>query len=452
MKNAVLTTLALLAILAPSSAGDLRTAAALRDRALADPVAWNLLESLTTETGPRMIGTPEYIRARDWGIARLKALGFKNVHAEAFAKPSWHRGEEWAQVTAPFPRKLAIIGLGNSPSTPPQGLEAPIVVLKTYAELLAARPGAFKGKIVVVNQPMVRAMDGSGYGAAVATRNGDGEAAKRGAVAYLIRSVSTSASRAPHTGAVWGKDTGKIPSAALGVPDADLLEAMARRGVVRVRLKLANWVDQKSVAWNISGEVTGSAKPQEVVVIGGHFDSWDPAVGAIDDGAGVAITMAAASLINRLPVHPRRTVRVVLFGSEETGGSSDAYLAAHRAELKNIVITSEADIGADRAYVIRLPQAGALAPLDPAMVPLRVFVSDEPPEHGGSDVSGLQKAGVPVFSVGQDASRYFDIHHSADDTLAVVDRGALNQNVAVWASLVYLVADSNVDFRVKPTN
>ena len=454
MRKAPLFLLLTACLAVPAIAGDLRTASALRDRALNDPTAWNLLESLTTEIGPRLVGTPAYIRARDWGIARLKALGFAKVHAEAFPKPSWHRGEEWAQVIAPFPQKLAVIGLGNSPSTPPQGIEAPIVVLKTYAELLAARPGAFKGKIVVVNQPMVRTMDGSGYGAAVETRNGDGEAAKRGAVAYLIRSVSTANTRAPHTGAIWGKDTGKIPSAALGVPDADLLEHMAARGAVRVRLKLANWVDQKSVAWNVSGEVTGSAKPNEIVVIGGHFDSWDPGTGAIDDGAGVAIATAAAALINRLPLHPRRTIRVVMFGSEESGGSSDAYVAAHEGELKNIVITSESDLGADHAYEIKLPQATApaLMPLAPAMVPLRVFVSHEAPEHGGSDVAGLHKAGVPIFLVSQDATRYFDIHHSADDTLAVVDRGGLNQNVAVWASLVFLVADSNVDFRAKPAD
>ncbi|HUO97300.1 MAG TPA: M20/M25/M40 family metallo-hydrolase [Rhizomicrobium sp.] len=441
------------ALAVPSSAGDMQSAAALRDRALNDPTAWNTLEQLT-EIGPRMIGTPQYLRARDWGIAKLKALGFAKVHAEAFAKPSWHRGEEWAEISAPFPQKLAIIGLGGTPSTPPQGIEAPIVVLKSYAELLAAKPGAFKGKIVVVDQPMTRTMDGSGYGAAVEARNGDGEAARRGAVAYLIRSVSTGTSRSPHTGAIWGKDVGKIPSAALGVPDADQLERMAAKGPVRVRLKLASWNDPKSVAWDISGEVTGSARPNEIVVIGGHLDSWDPGTGAIDDAAGVAITTAAASLVNRLPRHPARTIRVVMFGSEETGGSSDAYLAAHKSELRNMVIASESDLGSDRAYEVKVPdaKAPALAPLAAVLAPLRIFVSEDPPAHAGSDVSGLQKAGVPVFSIGQDASRYFDIHHSADDTLAVVDRATLDQNVAAWASLLYLIADSNADFRAKPAD
>jgi Zn-dependent M28 family amino/carboxypeptidase len=444
-----------LALAAPCSAADVRTAAALRDRALTDPTAWNLLESLTTEIGPRPVGSPAYNRARDWGLAKLKALGFANVHAEAFAKPSWQRGAESAEIVAPFPQRLAIIGLGNSVPTPPNGIEAPVVVLKSYAELLAAKPGAFKGKIVVVNQPMARTQDGAGYGAAVEARNGDAEAAKRGAVAYLLRSVSTSTNRSPHTGAIWGHEKeAHIPAAALGVPDADLLERMAARGPVRVRLKLASWVDQKSVAWNISGEITGSARLREVIVIGGHYDSWDPGTGAIDDGAGVAITTAAATLIGRLPQHPRRTIRVVLFGSEESGGSSDAYLAAHRKELGNIVITSEADLGSDRAYNVKLPvqNAPALIALPTVLAPLGVFVSPDAPTHGGSDISGLQKAGVPIFSIGQDASRYFDYHHSADDTLAIVDRAQLNQNVATWAGLLYLIADSSVDFRAKPTN
>jgi len=438
-----------------SNAGDVRTASALRDRALNDPTAWNLLESLT-EIGPRMVGTPQYLRARDWGIARLKALGFAKVHAEAFAKPSWHRGGEAAEVVGPYPQKLAIVGLGGSPATPPNGVEAPVVVLRSYADLVAARPNAFKGKIVVVNQPMTRTMDGSGYGAAVVARYGASEAAKRGAVAYLVRSISTGEGRAPHTGTAVNDNNNAppVPTAALGVPDADQLERMAARGPVRVRLRLASWSDPNSVAWNISGEITGSAKPGEIVVIGGHLDSWDPGTGAIDDGAGVAITAAAASLIARLPQHPRRTIRMVMFGSEESGGSSDAYLAAHRSELKNIVIVSEADLGSDRAYDVKLAAANApaLAPLRAVLAPLRVFVSATPPTHGGSDVEGLHKAGVPIFSVDQDATRYFDIHHSADDTLAVVDRAQLNQNVAVMASVVYLTADSNVDFRTKPGN
>ena len=438
----------------PACAGDLRTAAALRDRALADSTAWNVLESLTTEIGPRPAGSSAAQRARDWALAKLRALGFANVHAEPFAKPSWARGAESAEVVAPFPQKLAVIGLGGSVPTPPQGIEADIVVLKTYADVLAAPLGAFKGKIVVVNQPMTRTKDGSGYGKAVVARYGASEAAKRGAVAYLVRSISTGSSRAPHTGGgTYGASASKIPEAALGVPDADLLEHMAARGPVRLRLKLASFVRPNSMAWNVSGEIVGSTRPDQVIVIGGHLDSWDPGTGAIDDGAGVAITTAAARLIGQLPRPPRRTIRVVLWGSEETGGSSDAYLAAHKGELAKIVVAAESDLGSDRIYRLKLPPGGrarpALKPLATALAPLRVFVSPEPPKDAGSDVEGLQKAGVPVFSLDQDANRYFDIHHSADDTLAVVDRGQLNQNVAVWAALLYLIADGDADFRAK---
>ena len=439
----------------PACGGDARTAAALRDRALGDATAWNVLESLTTEIGPRPAGSPAAKRARDWGLAKLRALGFINVHAEAFPHPSWARGDESAEVTAPFPQKLSVIGLGGSVPTPPNGIEANIVVLKKYADLLAAHPGAFKGKIIVVDQPMSRTKDIAGYAEAVVARYGASEAAKRGAVAYLVRSISTGDTREPHTGSgKFGADTPKIPAAALGVPDADLLAHMAARGPVRVRLKLASFVRPNSMAWNVSGEIVGSAKPSEVIVIGGHLDSWDPGTGAIDDGAGVAITTAAAHLIAGLPRHPRRTIRVVMWGSEETGGSSDAYLAAHKNEAPKIVVMGESDLGSDRAYALELPAGAlrrpALRPLSRLLAPLGIAVSRQAPKEAGSDVEGLQGAGVPVFALNQDATRYFDINHSADDTLAVVDRAQLNQNVAAWAVLLYLVADSDVNFRPKP--
>ena len=244
-------------------AGDGETAATLRDKALSDSTAWNVLEGLTTEIGARPIGTPANKAARDWLIARLKALGFVNVHAEQFAKPSWHRGKESAEIVGAYPRKLVIIGLGETVPTPKKGIEASIVVLGSYAELLAAPPGAFAGKIVVVNQPMTRTEDGSGYGAAVPARSGDSEAAKRGAVAYLVRSISTGDTREPHTGGTFlPAGAPRIPAAALSVPDAELLAHLAARGPVRVRLNLQSHVDAKSVAWNVSGEIPGSAKPR----------------------------------------------------------------------------------------------------------------------------------------------------------------------------------------------
>jgi Zn-dependent M28 family amino/carboxypeptidase len=445
----------LAAALSTAAHADPGTAAALRDRALTDPTAWNVLESLTTEIGPRPVGSPAAMRARDWGIAKLKALGFVNVHAEEFAKSAWHRGDEEAEVIAPFPQKLAILGLGHSVATPPEGIEGEVVVLKSVADLKAAPPNAFKGKIVVVNQPMTRTQDALGYGLGVIARGMPSEAAKRGAIAYLTRSISTSNARAPHSGTTHYSDLAfQIPAAALGVPDADLLEHMAARGPVRIRLKLLPTVDDNGKAWNVSGEIPGSGKTNEVIVIGGHLDSWDPGTGAIDDGAGVAITTAAAKLIGDLKTHPRRTIRVVMWGSEEQGGSEKAYLEAHQNEVANMVIASESDLGSDDAYSLQLP-AGSLAdpqlqPLAALLAPIKVLLSPEPVTGAGSDVEGLEAKGVPVFTLNQDASRYFDYHHSADDTLAIVDRAQLNQNVAAWAVILDTIADSTVTFRKAP--
>jgi Zn-dependent M28 family amino/carboxypeptidase len=453
-RAALLAALCLLAM--PAAAAEpADTAAALRDQALTDTTAWSLLEDLTSEIGPRPTGSPAMTRAKDWAVTTFTELGFVNIKVEEFAKPSWTRGPESASVTAPYPFQLSILGLGGTMPTPKKGIEAEIVIFPTYADLLAAPMGSLTGKIAVVTQPMTRTQDGSGYGAAgLARRSGPSEAARRGAVAFLMRSVSTSDSRLPHTGGTrYADDAPKIPAAALGVPDSELLERLAARGPVKVRLNLASTVNPDTVAWNISGEIPGSEKPEEVIVIGGHLDSWDPGTGAIDDAAGIAITTAAAKLIGGLPRHPRRTIRVVMWGSEETGGSSEAYAAAHQTELPNIVIAGESDLGADRIYALMLPPGVAarpeFRPLATLMAPLKIFVARDPAPFGGSDTDGLQKAGVPVFALRQDASRYFDLHHSADDTLDKVDPAQLNQNVAAWVALIYMLADSDVDFRVK---
>lgn len=432
------------------------TAAILRDKALTDTTAWTVLEDLTTAVGPRLVGSRGMARAKDWAVKTLTDMGFTNVKVEEFAKPSWTRGAESASIVGPYPFQLSIIGLGGGVPTPAKGIEAEVVVFPSFAALLAAPVGSLTGKIAVVTQPMTRTQTGEGYGAAVAARGrGPVEAARRGAVAFLMRSVSTSDSRLAHTGGTrYADDAPKIPAAALGVPDAELIERLAARGPVRIKLSLASTVDPKGVAWNISGEIAGGGKPEEVIVIGGHLDSWDPGTGAIDDASGIAITTAAAKLIGDLPKHPRRTIRVVMWGSEESGGSSEAYLAAHKDELPNIVMASESDLGADRIYALMLPRDAmkqpSLAELATVLAPLKIFVSRDPAPFGGADVEGLQEAGVPVFTLRQDASRYFDLHHSADDTLDKVDPVQLNQNVAAWAALLYMLADSDADFRAKP--
>jgi len=450
----LLTAAAATALMAGAAhAQDVKTAEALRDKALLDRTAWNVTEDLTTNIGPRIVGSPAMARAKDWGVAKLKALGFTNVKVEEFAKPSWTRGEESAELVAPYPMKLNIVGLGRTVPTGPEGIETEVALFKTYAEMVAAPEGSLKGKIVVITQPMVRAQDGAGYGVAgISRRAGPVEAAKRGAVALLIRSVSTSDSTVPHTGVTaFGDGVASIPSAAMGVPEAEQLERLAAKGPLRIKLKLASTVDPADVAWNISGEIKGSEKPDEVIVIGGHLDSWDVGTGALDDATGVAITTAAAKLIGDLPKHPKRTIRVVMFGSEESGGSSEAYVAAHKDELPKIVLAGESDTGADRIYSLKLPagaQKHAIATVaGNVLAPLKIYVNRDPSAHGGSDIEGLEEAGVPSIELEQDASRYFDYHHTMDDTLNKVRPDELAQNVAAWASFIYLVADSDIDFR-----
>ena len=443
---------AVLTVAAPAAAQDLaKGAVAIRDKALADSTAWDVVESLTTEVGPRMVGSPAMVRARDWGVATLKRLGFENVHVETFTTPAWSRGAESAEIVGPFPQKLAILGIGGSASTPAGGITAPIVVFTSYQALLDAPVGSLAGKIAVVTQAMGRTQDGASYGSVgVQRRNGAVEAAKRGALAYMARSLSTDDTRLPHTGA--GTPAG-IPMAALSTPDSELLERMAARGrPVTVRLEMASSLNPAAEAYNVVGEIRGREAPDEVIVVGGHLDSWDPGTGAIDDAAGIAISTAAAKLAGEAG-KPRRTIRLVMWGSEEQSGSGAAYAAAHKDEVGKMVVAGESDLGSGRIYSLSLPPAGAA---HPAMVafrgvlpPLKVVVGGVP-QSGGSDIAGLMRLKVPFVDFNQDAGRYFDLHHSADDTLDKIDPADLAQNVAVWAAFLYTTANSDVNFRPNP--
>lgn len=418
----------------------------LRDRALADKLAWELTESLTTEIGPRPVGSPAMARARDWGVAQLKRLRFQNVAVETFRTRAWSRGAEAAQVVGDYAQPLRILGLGGSPSTPPGGLTADIAVFPTFQALLDQPEGALAGKIAVVTQRMQRTQDPSGYFFANARRSrGPGEAAKRGAVAYLLRSLSTDDTRLPHTGG----SGATIPAAALAGADAELLERLVARGKpVRVRLDLASSAGEVD-AYNIVGEIRGREAPDEVIVVGGHLDSWDVGQGAVDNAAGVAITTAAASLAAARPL--RRTVRVVMWGSEEQGGSSRAYAAAHAEETPRMVVVGESDSGAATIWNAALPPNAlkhpAMQMFREVLGPLGVGVDTAPARDGGADISGLVRAGAPFVEFRQDLLRYFDLHHSEDDTLDKVDPAQLAQNVAVWATFIRLAADSDIDFR-----
>ncbi len=435
---------------ASAAYADPQKAAQLRDAALTDNTAWNVLESLTTEIGPRPAGSPAAARARDWGVAKLTALGFGNVHVESFPKRAWLRDAEAGEITAPFPHRLALLGLGHGVPTPAQGITAQVVVFDSLAALKAAPSSCCAGKIVLVNQPMVRTQGIDGYANAAPARSAASVASAHGAVAYLVRSISTGTARAPHTGAMqpWKPDERAIPAAAVGVPDAELIAHMAARGPVTVRLFLqSHMID--TTAWTVSGDMPGSDPGAGAIVIGGHLDSWDPGTGAIDDASGIAITTAAAKLVGTTP--HRRTIRVVMWGSEETGGSGAAYLVAHKDELGGIAIAGESDLGADNVYGLQLPpgawEAADIAPLETVLAPLKVMARHAPFQDFGSDLQDIHGAGVPVFALNQDASRYFDYHHSQDDTLSIVDPRQLRQNVAAWAATLSILADTGFDFR-----
>ena len=451
-----------LAVAAPGAAGAetildaIRpTAAALRDKALADTRAYEITEALTTEIGARPAGSPVMLAASDWAVARLKALGFDKVWVEPFTVNAWVRGAESASVVAPYPHHLAIAALGNSVPTPEGGIEAEVAVFRTYDALLAQPAGSLAGKIAVVNQVMPRTQGPEAYFATTRIRSGASEAAKRGAVAYLVRSLSTGSSRTPHTGSMrYAAGAPRIPAAALSTPDADLLARMAARGApVRVKLALASTVRENAETRTVVAELAGREKPDEVVFIGAHLDSWDLGTGAVDDGAGVGIVAATGKLIAELPRRPRRTIRIALFGAEEIGGSGAAYAARHgAAEQAKHVVASEADSGSDKVYLVELPAGAAASPFGRAfadlVLPIGVVVSDNAATDGGADMSRLQ--GVPLANLQQDLTTYFDLHHSADDTFDKVDRARLAQAVAAWTVFTYLAADSDVDFRAAP--
>jgi hypothetical protein len=443
------------AIAAPALAADpLRAGAdAVRDQALADTTGYEVVKSLSTEVGPRLAGSEAAARARDWGVAKLKALGFANVHVEPFPITAWARGPESAQITAPFPATLAIIGLGGSVPTPADGIEGEVALFHTYADLLAAPPGSLAGKIAVVTQPMTRTQEGWGYGVANPwRRSGPSEAARRGALAYLVRSLATGVSREPHTGALnYQKDAPQIPAAALSVIDAQWLDRLADSGApIRIRLKLASST-HPATGWTVMGEIPGTTHPDQIIMIGGHLDSWDPGTGSIDDGAGIAIAVAAARLAGAAPHPPERTLRVVMFGAEEMDFTDAALTKAHLAEAPNMVAISEIDTGADNIWSVQLPKGATGLPemktLAASLAALKIYINPDPPRFGGEDIGGLVEAGVPLIDFHQDASRYFDWHHSSEDTLDKIDPAQLAQNIAAWADFLYIVSHSDVSFR-----
>ena len=431
-----------LALPAPVLAQDV---AALRDAALKDDVAYQLVEGLTTEVGPRPAGSPAEARARDWAVKRLTALGFKNVRIETYQMPVWERGTETAEVVGPFPQKLRLTALGQSGATPAEGITAPIVFFKSFADLVAAPAGSLKGKIAFVSNAMTRTQDGSGYRTFGAARFiGPNLAAKKGALAIVIKSIGTDSGRGPHTGTTnFEKGVTPIPAAALSVSDANNLERMVAQGPVTLHLTLTPRQIGVRESGNVIAEVPGTDPAAGIILIGGHLDSWDLGTGAIDDGAGVAITAAAAKRLLDGPA-PRRTVRVVWWGAEEVGGQGgDAYFAAHGKERH--ALTGESDFGADRVWRVQMNLPASAKPLADRLVaglaPLGIVRGNDL-ANGGSDVEPEVKAGVAVVDLNQDGTRYFDYHHTPEDTLERIDPAQLRQNVAAWTVLLALAANA----------
>ena len=416
-----------------------------------------IITSLTTEIGPRLDGSPAEKRAAEWAKKYCEKLGFDKVWIEPFKlEHGWERGVEKAEVTSPSPQPLVVTALGGSIATPPDGIEAEMTLFRTYDDLLAAPAGSLKGKIAVVTQRMSRTQDGSGYGYLSKMRVvGPAEAARRGAIAYLLRSLATDSRRSPHTGYMhYQEDVPRIPAAALSVPDADQLERLAALGPVRVKLVLPPRDLGPATSQNVIAEIKGREKTNEIVLLGAHLDSWDLGTGAVDDGAGVAVIMAAAKLIHDLPERPKCTIRIVLFGSEETGlNGGKAYAAAHKQENDHLVVVAEPDEGQGPVYRFQTgvgnPDEATLNRIRTALTPLGIVPGDNN-SHGSSDVEPLADAHVPAVTLSLDATDYFDLHHTADDTLDKIVPARINQTTAAYAVFAYLAAELDGDYRAAP--
>ncbi len=448
---------------APALAQDaatIRAAEQVRDAALNDTVAMDYVTQLTTRFGPRPAGSASETAAAEWAAGYMRELGFKNVHIQAFPLIGWERGQESAAIVGAHPQPLVVAALGHSPATPEGGIEAEVVRFASLEALQAAPDGSLTGKIAYVDAgQLVPMQSGAGYGPLTRIRGaGPAVAAQKGALAFVMRSAGSDEHRMPHTGTTrYVNGAVPLPGFALSAPDADQLSRLVSYGdPVRIRLSSTAHT-YETTSHNVIGDMPGRSRADEIIVLGSHMDSWDLGTGAIDDGAGGGITIAAAKLIAEQG-RTARTVRVILYGSEEvsqptdTGNGGGAYLRSLSPEdLANHVFAGESDFGADRVYALQLPvgaQTSAFAEAaNQVLYPIGVLRSNTPETSGGVDIGPIVRAGVPVFALQQDGSRYFDLHHTADDTLDKIDPVQLRQNVAAWAGLIWLAADSDVDFR-----
>lgn len=418
---------------------------------------YEITRSLTTEIGARQAGSAQEAKARIWAADKFAELGFKNIKTEDFTIDGWSRGAESAMIVSPSFQNLFVTALGGSVATPTGGIEAPVAYFATFDDLKNAPEGGLEGKIVYISGLMERTINGAGYGPAnMKRRSGATEAAKRGALAVLIRSVGTDSHRFPHTGQMnYDPTVRKIPIAAMSGPDADQMDRIFKSGEeIVVNMKLDTKDLGKLTSGNVMGEIIGTEKPEEIIVIGAHLDSWDLGTGAIDDGAGVGIVMGAAKALMDSGLKPKRTIRVVLFGSEEIGLKGGvAYANTHKdTDLANHVLATESDFGADVIYGLQTgPTEGSKIAIT-AMAPEFKFLGIkllEGTSTGGPDIGPLSREGVPTVRLNQNGMDYFDLHHTPDDTFDKIDPEAMAQNVAAYATLIWLASETDANFQDK---
>jgi carboxypeptidase Q len=430
----------------------------LRDAAMKDPYALNELHHLTDNIGPRLSGSPQAGQAVDYVAAEMRALGAE-VTLEKAKVPHWVRGAETAEViewpgqTPGTTQKIVLTALGGSVATSAEGLTAEVVVVDDWKQLNALPPGAVTGKILLFNHRFDKELaaqggGGEAYGGGVVYRGaGPIAGAAVGAVAVLVRSVGGADYRLPHTGLTqYSPDAPKVPAAAVTAEDADLLRDLTRQGPVKLHLTLTPQTFPDADSYNVIADWKGTEHPEQVVIVSGHLDSWDLGTGAIDDGAGVVVSMQVIHLLHELGIHPRRTVRFVAWMSEEEGSQGAAqYMADHKDEVVKHIGAIESDLGADHPtgiFYAGKPELGQwLRPVAGVLDAIGAETLASSPETG-EDIAGLTEKGVPSFAPVQDSRFYFNYHHTAADTFDKVDPKQLNENAAVMTVLAYALADS----------
>lgn len=418
------------------------------EAALADDRGWTRLAYLTDRIGHRFSGSKSLERAIAWAAAELERDGHENVRTEKVMVPHWVRGAESAALIAPARHELSILGLGGSVGTPRGGLRAEVVAVRTFEELDRLGEAA-RGKIVLFDHPMPPYSEehGSGYDDAYVFRShGPSRAAAHGAVGVLVRSLTARSLRTPHTGGLrYADDAPKIPAAAIAIEDADLIgRLLAGDEPVRVELRLGARTLPDAESANVIAELRGRERPEEIVVLAAHIDSWDVGQGAHDDAGGCVVMMQALTLLRELGLRPRRTVRVVLYTNEENGlRGALQYAADHADELEQHVAALESDTGIFTPKGISVENSPRALEQVRAIMPLLAPIGADRAQKGfaGIDIIPLMEAGVPGLGLWVDESRYFDYHHTAADTLDKVDPEDLRKNIALTAVVAYVVAD-----------